>query len=420
MKLKKKLWSLLLALLGITFLMAGCKFEKILDISDIEFENGEDSLASIVDGEVGDLDSVEKMSNILVELGPKIDGDAVLQYFYGQGLEELQDAEGMSLRGTPDDYTGFYCEKDGQRIDVIQNLNGNQSTVEYIYLEERAGEKYMWVTVESYRRYVFSNRLQQIYKKGELETCSSQEALDACAPLAEACGYGNAKADVYVMTHEAMNTMGEALLKDPNYMFSAPNPDYDYEDEMELLEQIEEAKEAGNEELANQLYKEYLELLGGEGEQHIDWTKEKEAYLIVYRSTLNGLLLDSTVHGMICIYVPYYGQVVYAKARQSLNLLEVQEEQELISKRAALQEAVRILGLTDGEGLTVTNISLVYSPRIQDIQNGTRKKKVPLCWRIDYHFSEAVWENNPDLWVLDLRTILIDAVDGTQVKYSLS
>ena len=142
-----------------------------------------------------------------------------------------------------------------------------------------------------------------------------------------------------------------------------------------------------------------------------------DAYILIWQSVMNGVVLDSSDYMLLCIYVPEYQRIVYANAEQSLIAVEALEEVEPVSKEQAVAEAVRALGLPSAEGLTLLNMNLVYSPIYEkvskDMAEGNRV--IEPCWRIDYTLSEEL-KDRYQFKENDKGTIFINAVDGKVSK----
>ncbi len=397
MKRKNYVYLLSLFLIGAaTF--SGCEFRRIIDTGNIEILVGEHAQAP---------QSIENPVTLVLEDGPKIDKEAIIQYFCGKSYEEL----------TQDDKFEFLHEdKIFQYEDENMTLYWTGEGFTYTDNREKAGECYQNLLYYAYLENEISNRLLGMYPEEELENCPSEEALKACEPLAVACGYKDAQVNVYAMRKEVMNNYSEETrINVDTFFVNAPDPNYKYVDTRELEKQLEKADKDRNQELANKLQAEINELTGGGGnyfdpEKRIFWTDRTEAYLVIYRSVLNGGLFDTTVYDMVCIYVPSYERVVYADVKSTLVVADTLEAVELITQEEAVEEMLRVLQLDSAEGVTVTGISMVYSPRIEQLETD---KTVDPCWRIDYELSQELLRSNHKFDDND-GTIMINAVDGTE------
>lgn len=61
---------------------------------------------------------------------------------------------------------------------------------------------------------------------------------------------------------------------------------------------------------------------------------------------------------------------------------------------------------------------MIYSPRYEQVKRGLEKRVVDPCWRIDYELGENLKDNSL-LYVDDSGTVVINAVDGRQNKYTM-
>ncbi len=134
-----------------------------------------------------------------------------------------------------------------------------------------------------------------------------------------------------------------------------------------------------------------------------------------YRTCINGLLMDTNEHNMWCIYVPSYGRVVKMQADTPLVKTKDIEISTLVSKEEALAEMIKALKLESLDDVTLTNISVVYSPRSEQVASEQEEKIVHPCWRIDYVIDPDIITAFQDY--SDDGTILISMVDGLVVEY---
>ena len=95
-------------------------------------------------------------------------------------------------------------------------------------------------------------------------------------------------------------------------------------------------------------------------------------------------------------------------------MTNIEQEIELITKEEAVANALPIIPVESEEDITVTNISLVYSPRSEQLfDKETEVKVINPCWRIDYVIKED--KITTDQYQNDDGTVLINAVDGFEV-----
>ena len=401
----KKRYGMLLALLVMSALVSGCKFEKEIDIGGVNISLTPSATPGTQEQVTPTLEPTGQVTPtptdrvivealvtenpvpIVVDYGNKaINGEALLSYFFGKSREELLN-EGALYEDYGIDLginalMGFECSTDNMLMYYNASYTDNngyfhRSRFEFWDDKDMAGSTYLAMLGAHFYKNECSNRLMQMYPEIELESCSREEALAACTPVAEACGYEDAQVSVYAMTFEALQEQA-AFTK--GYVRSAPGPDYE-----------------------NNFY---------------EWEKEHEAYLLVYKYTVNGRVLDSAKFDLMCIYVPKYEKIVYARGTHQLVATETSEETELISQEDAIAEVLLMLNLDSTEDITITGISMVYSPEGPKILNELEKKTMEPCWRIDYVLSDKV-KATPG-YMYDDWTRMISAIDGRQVKYSVN
>lgn len=408
----KKQWKVISCIFAVTAMFSSCKFARGIDVDKIDTADD--------DGAV-----VEHAAPIVVEDASVIDEDAVLKYFFGQSKEELMNAGYLTEEDndSTSQQTSFSCAKDGKEFNYVHQDDLNSNSIYFMETRDRSGMYYEDVLEDKYMLNQISKNLIDMYPKGELKSCSVEDVLTACQPLAQACGYGEAQADVYVMKHEVLNDyknyVGAANIS-LRMSKSAPDPDYDYEYAYNLKQRIIKEAEAEDvdAELLENMLTEWDDYICSFEEKIVPWTEEHDAYLVVYQSKLNGLILDSTEYNLICVYAPAYDGIVYAKGSRSLELSEVLEEPELVTKEEAIAEAVRVLKIPSEEDITIKSITMIYSPRYEQVKRGLEKRVVDPCWRIDYELGENLKDNSL-LYVDDSGTVVINAVDGRQNKYTM-
>lgn len=428
--MKRKDIQFLCAVMLILTFISGCKFVRPTDAdkfqvngagtvigNNVPVDDGKISVGDLLkpdtDGtQTSNLPITENPVSIVIDQGNAIDPNALLAFFFEESTDDLLTEGCLQLDWSEDGelLNTLYCDKDN-----VELLYAEQSDGKYLIFawdnNGNAGRCYE----EAFPFYFVSNeisqRLMELYPEEDLESCSREEAIAFCAPLAKACGYGDAQVNVYAMTKEVLNDfperakafdMGKEL--DPPYSNSEPTI---------TMAEIRKAEEAGDEKLANELRAKREEELARKTEE---WTDETEAYLVVYRSVLNGRLFDTTEFAMMCVYVPAYQKVVWVEGQRSSKVVETLEEVELISEEEALAEALRVIKVDSVEKITLKGISMVYSPRYEQAGTHLKRRIVDPCWRIDYQLSDELKENATVAYHND-GTVLINAVDGRENKY---
>lgn len=388
--MKKYRYSI--ALFLITTLFSGCKFEREIDTSNLNINVTPSVVADNItstpseDENLPTIPVTENPVTIVVEDGKSMDEDAIVDFFFHQSKETLIEdeflVEDYGIDIGLNEYMGFYCIKD--EIEMYYNasyidLTGKKHRESLLLydMQNDAGMIYynLLGNGSKYRNNEISNRLKQIYPEGELESCSREEVLQACAPLAKACGYEDAKVAVYAMTEECLEKQAYNDIDDT--MDTAPGPDCE-----------------------NNVY---------------EWTKEHEAYFVVYNSVLNGRVLDTVHYDLMCIYVPAYEKVVCVHAEQTLVVTETMPEAELITAEDAVANMIRDRNFESAEDISVTGISMVYSPQYKKVGEDLEQKTIDPCWRIDYELSEEM--KNLSGFLDDDLTVMINAVDGKIATY---
>lgn len=423
--MKKKYLMLGIAwMLVVSHMLSGCKFVREVDMGAIKnpqnvptqeggnsqntdgMNQEEPSISKEIQPfDWNNLPSTEGVVSVAVKDGPSIDTEAVLQFFYGEGKDGLI-KDGFLIQDEGTDSGGFNCERDGVELSYAEKSNLDTQSIYVVDKREAAGMRYREVLGLRFLYNEISQVFLDIYPEEDLESCSREEAIAACAPLAKAMGYEEAQVNVYAMKKEILNNFAK-LSRAEKYglNFSAPDPEYDYK---YVEEQEEEALQNGD----------YDKLFGGDEDEKIEWTNRTEAYILVYRSVWNDLVMDTANDYMLlCVYVPAYGRVVYADGTQSLVHTNLKEK-ELISAEEAVAEVLRVQKIVSEKDIIVRNISLVYSPRAKQIMPDLEQRVIDPCWRIDYQLSEDFIKRNPNDYETDDGTILINAVDGRENLWS--
>ncbi len=351
-----------------------------------------------------------------------MDEEKIVEFFYGESRQQLFDDGYLQFQKwetyKDSGYKRFDCEKEGKNIRYTYGNDMSANSFVYKDYNYNASKHYEQLLLSDYMGNEFSKRMEEVFPEEDLESCTREEAIAICRPLAEACGYGDAKVNAYAMKKEVLNNFVEISRHGYEGAYSAPDPEYDHASAKiyidEMAKKSDEARAAGNDELAREYNSKIIALYMADANNGVAWSSLTEAYLIVYRSVLNGRVLDSGYYQMICVYVPGYEKVVYAKAPQPFVAVETLEEVELISQEEAIQEMLRVLTLNSSEGIKITGVSLVYSPRSEQLK--LKKQTINPCWRIDYEMDEKLL-HELERFRDDDGTMLINAVDGRETKY---
>ena len=360
----------MLCILGAMFLFTSCKSPKDT-IDDENIQNQEDVDAN-KENEPTDIpeesSKEENPPTIVVESGPVIDEEAVLDYFYGQSKKALTDAgylleEVSETDGQP---TKFVCIKDEMELGYTYEHGENSNYIYYIDHRENLGQRYKDVLEAEYIDNEISQKLESVFPKEYYKHYLPKDVRKKCLPFAEACGYGDAKVDIYAIKHEVLNEL--------------ENND------------------------------------ASQDENKIVWTKEHDAYLLVYQTKVEEYVIDSTYYNMMYVFVPAYDRIVYAQAYRSLVVTETVEEENLLTAENMIAEMLRVFNITNPEDLIIHDFSLVYSPRYEMVNNELERKMIEPCWRFEYALSENVSTERLQYHDID-GTIFMGAKDGSIFKY---
>lgn len=426
MKSRKKaiFWCSVLVLVLSCF--SGCKMVREVEIDKVNIvtptptEEGKTSVnptvsVSPTQSPVVTMVPTENPVTIVVENGSDLNEEAILAYFYDTDKETLV-AEGyLEELWYEEQKLGFNCDKNGVILYYTYEYTvDGWTSYNSFSIEDVGNGGASW----AYERvcdlgYIGTPRFYEKFPEIDLESCSRAEAIEACASLAQICGYGDAQVNAYAVTESYLEEFVQYWTKvyeetgrQPDQ--SAPKPTYEYVSQRD----IDKAREEGNEQLAKE-----LENKPGFYEcENVDWTKEHEAYIIVYRPILNGCILDSREYYMYCIYVPLYDSVVKVSVVQSLVAVEGKEETNLMTKDEAIAKAVRYLEIDSLEDITITGISMVYDTEYEKSNPGLEERTISPCWRIDYVLSERLLERPTYQKSKYTGTVVIDAVEQRVIR----
>jgi hypothetical protein len=256
-------------------------------------------------------------------------------------------------------------------------------------------------------------KLRECYPETELQdNVSAETALEKCREAAEACGYVHADISVYAMRLEDLQNTEKQIDTYLNVQCGAPDPAYmpvSQEDQWELQKKIYEAQNSEDTKLQNDLQNQLEELQEKSDDiSYIPWEKKDEAYLLIYRPVLDGLVIDSTEQMLRIVYVPFTDTIVYLQGTAPFTIQKKQNTA-LISRNQAVSTALMELGVEDPAQFAAEKMTLVYAVRAVQIQGAD--PTIDPCWRIDYVRKDRQSDNT--------GTIYIDAVTGMVSQYSV-
>lgn len=369
----KKIVLLFGCVLALMLIMTGCRYDKKKERENDLIR----SLQTEFDIEIQIPDAMPV--SICVDYGEAIDGDALLEYFFEGTSEELV-KEGALWQDYGIDlgfntYMGYVCNKEEKELIyhapyIDRSGNFRSSFFEFIDTTDGGVGYIYYKMLGAHFEELISNRIMNMYPEEELEACSRKEVLKICEPLVAASGYQDAEVSIYAMTEE--NLKREAVDDVSGMVSTAPGPDCE--------------------------------------KNPVKWSKEHEAYLVVYQVRLDDLLFVSKDYCLMCIYVPKYQRIVYANARQSLVEVEKLEETIAVIQTDSFLESIRTYLEENTSSDKIAKVSMVYFRERKKILPEVKRKVIDPCWRVDYEVSEE--KNKNPGYGSDDWTVIINAMDG--------
>ena len=392
---------------GVFFMLSGtgCRLQREIDVTSRNMEN------SVSESDTGS----EKSANIVHIGREEMDAAEIASVLYGIPKESVNQyrirtrdeylAElGVDISDASD---GYYVKDD---IVLTVSRDGMTGDVGIEYLDNRAA------AAQCYYSYIsplgndfqdgLSMKLRECYPETELQdNVSSETALEKCREAAEACGYVHADISVYAMRLEDLQNTEKQIDTYLNVQCGAPDPAYmpvSQEDQWELQKKIYEAQNSEDTKLQNDLQNQLEELQEKSDDiSYIPWEQKDEAYLLIYRPVLDGLVIDSTEQMLRIVYVPFTDTIVYLQGTAPFTIQKKQNTA-LISRNQAVSTALMELGVEDSAQFAAEKMTLVYAVRAVQIQGAD--PTIDPCWRIDYVRKDRQSDNT--------STIYIDAVTG--------
>lgn len=354
--------------------LAGCRFKREVVVS-LPIES-EEQIQTEGNTNIGKEDDSNYLESIKLKKNDHTDLNQFAQLFLQ--TTTIEEAEQYK----PKHYLGdYYYEKDGTV--AIYNKNFAIS-----YSDENDG------MASSYNRLMNpiedGTLLRGIYPKEELDSCTKEQAVQACEKYAKLCGYEGAEVSSYAITLDAVEKINKII------SIGAPGEGY----EVITRGQVEQLRDEGKDSEADAL----AEKIDSGAERNLPWKKEYEAMLLVYQLKLNDVLVDSKNQTLKIIYVPYKDKIAVLSADIPYTVEEFSEKRELVSKEKAMSQVVQSVG-TD---IKINTVSLVYV--IQNDQNGN-ENAVP-AWKVEYIAN--VTEDT--VQITNEKVIYVDAVSGFVVN----
>lgn len=350
----------------IAVLITGCRAKKT-DTADTAANSGPANTGEIVKVE-----------------STKGDLDKILSTFLGKTLEEVK-KEGADYE-EKDEYLIYdhdaeeltYAGK--MYLDPGHTKMGPGPRIMYSDNYEMAGDKYETV-VDEFEAYHVNTTvdcgLRRVLPDEELENCSREEVLERCRPYAEVLGYNgsNCEVEVYAMTLDRLKKT-----EDPN---GAP------------YKGLKNAHELSPEEL---------------GKVKSPWTKGYEAFYLVYKPVINGLVMEASQCMLGMVYAPVYGKVVSASGMIPWTVKEKTRSGQLISGQEAVSVTMDLNNIPDGKDIEVLDVGLAYSQSFGNREGNN--DTLTLCWRVDYKRLHSAEYSGDRAY----GTELVDAVSGEECQ----
>ncbi len=399
--MKKRIVSLLLSAATGCLLASGCRFQKEIKVSlsDLTSEAATEAEnlrepSTEAGGDIREKGEERNMSTTYAAITIKnrdVDLDAITEAFLSLSTEEAAafrpDNVGVS-KGT------YYYEYQECELTVSTDA----SYIEFYDETDGAGSCYAAVIdpFGSMTEFLCSN-LRRLYPEEGLENCSREEALLMCQPYAEACGFSDYLADTYAITTDVLDYLESTF----GFQSSAPGAGGG------LIRRSERNRleSEGKTDEANAYWQKRHEVT----RRGIPWTKDKEAIFVVYREIIDGLPLDNRFESLVLLYVPAYGQVMYANGYFPSEKIGETGAEATVTAEEALAEALLYIGAESQKDIELKGASLVYSYRPNQGMAGLESRIADPCWRFDYVLIKA---DEMMLLLADKGTVLVDAVDG--------
>jgi len=367
-------------LLSISLLLsAGCAVRREVDSVSL-FEEGESSRQ-----ETAAVYKIARRTD--VKMG------AIIELLLGMTFEEAQVYEPM--------YSKYY-EVDGfalrmGAVEGSQEISGDTSIAHVSWSDNNEGRWtcYDWVVNGKVWEGLTYNTLRCVFPQDELDTCSTESAIETCQPYADVLGFGNSKASVYAATLDMIEEQATSMLGmgwADEFYSGAPWPEY----EVVTDKQITKLREEGKDDEADKL----IEYSASVPRMQLPWEKKHEALIVVYQPYLDGNLMADHYSSLYMIYVPYYGHVIHFECMPPYEVVDVLEERTLISQNEAVEGVILTKGYESVEQMNIESISLVYAPQITLEGEEILEKAVP-CWKVEYVDLEGRKE-----------AVMIDAIYG--------
>ncbi|MBQ8640532.1 MAG: hypothetical protein IJ468_15455 [Lachnospiraceae bacterium] len=367
--MKKMKWLQISLFAAICILASGCQIKRELEVSESDWNSTETIYGDVI-----------KLENKAVDI------DAATKAFYGLTKEEAEVYRLTELGAA------YLYEKDKLELRCAG------SYLEFQDNQDGAGTCYQLIYDGHFSNGMgLSYRLNEIWSDEVLDSGTKEDAIAACEPYVQACGYEDADLTIYTLTEEKLQQIGVKR------KVSAPDPTAD----IITYRDIDEARKSGDTEKEEALSEQMRSFTLGD----VEWSKKDEAYWLAYRPKINGVVIDDVNIRLDIIYVPQEERVVFAKLSDSLQESEFIESKPLISKKQAIESVLLNLGAESEEKIVVKDVSLVYCCDY-GTEEDFRRTAWP-CWRVDYELNLATQTEQE----YDSGTMIINAVNGEKAVF---
>lgn len=195
--------------------------------------------------------------------------------------------------------------------------------------------------------------LSSAFSDQELEGGTKEAAKAACDPIAGALGFFTEETEIYTMDAESMNYI-QKLSKVPSL--------------------DTETDESGN--------------IVGELKP---WRAEQGVYLLLYKKSINGKVIESIASENILflIYHPSQG-LLFAEEINGVNGTNIIAEsmQTVMSGEEAVAQAKLYFSQMDWTGMIITSAKLRYMFSMGNINLTEKRIQIEPCWDIEYRYVE--------------------------------
>ena len=302
------------------------------------------------------------------------------------------------------DATGQYLyEKEFEILNILQDGQSKSAYITYKDNKNAAGICYDIYDIPGFLYNGIGSSMEKQFPKEDLKSCTREDAIQKCEKYALACGYADADVQVYAMTKDALNRVS----KENHTSTGAPDPNYNQTfSEAKKWELNSERNAALEKNDSNKVQSIEQKMSEMSVISYIPWEEKDEAYLLIYRPYINGVLVDGWGQTLVIVYVPRLEKAVLVVGNSPVRVDHMQEKK-LISKELALSTAMLELGIEDTSKVKIKSVQLVYSTRAVLFE--VEEPSMNPCWKVDYEYLGMPKDDEGSIW--------IDAVTGFVSRY---